>query len=113
MEIANTYLANEKYDAALAPLNAVLKNKNAESLKPQAYLKTGIAYVNQGNNDEALKSFKQLISGYPNSEESDEAVDYVRNIFVDNQRPADFVAFMRQNGKDISYSKKTPSHTFR
>lgn len=106
MEIANTYLANEKYDAALVPLNAVLKNKNAESLKPQAYLKSGIAYFNQNNNEEALKSFKQLISGYPNSEESDEAVDYVRNIFVDNQRPADFVTFMRQNGKDVSYSEE-------
>ncbi|HRI20980.1 MAG TPA: tetratricopeptide repeat protein, partial [Panacibacter sp.] len=106
MEIANTYLANEQYDAAQAPLNAVLKNKNAESLKPQAYLKLGIAYFNQDNNNEALNNFKQLISAYPNSEESDQAVDYVRNIFVENQRLGEFVTFMRQNGKDISYSEE-------
>ncbi len=106
MEIANTYLANEQYEAALAPLNAVLKNKNAESLKPQAYLKLGIAYFNQNNNNEALNNFKQLISTYPNSEESNEAVDYVRNIFIENQRPAEFVTFMRQNGKIISYSEE-------
>ncbi len=106
MEIANTYLANDQYEAAIAPLNAVLKNKNAESLKPQAYLKLGIAYFNQNNNNEALNNFKQLISTYPNSEESDEAVDYVRNIFIENQRPAEFVTFMRQNGKIISYSEE-------
>lgn len=106
MEVANTYLANDQYEAALVPLNAVLKNKNAEALKPQAYLKLGIAYFNQNNNNEALNNFKKLISTYPNSEESDEAVDYVRNIFIENQRAADFVAFMRQNGKDVSYSEE-------
>ncbi|QEC69969.1 tetratricopeptide repeat protein [Panacibacter ginsenosidivorans] len=106
MEVANTYLATEKYDAAIPPLNDILKNRNAEPLKPQAYLKLGIAYFNQGNNNEALNNFKKLISGYPNSEESNDAVDYVRNIFVDNQRPADFVAFMKQNGKDVSYTEQ-------
>ncbi len=106
MEIANTYLANENFEASIPALNAVLKNKNAESLKPQAYLKLGIAYFNMKNNNEALNNFKHLISNYPNSEESNEAVDYVRNIFIENQRPSDFVAFMRQNGKDVSYSEE-------
>lgn len=106
MEVANTYLATEKYDAAVGPLNEILKNKNAESLKPQAYLKLGISYYNQQNNTDALKSFQKLIAGYPNSEESDRAVDYVRNIFIDNQRPGDFVTFMKQNGKDVSYSEQ-------
>jgi len=106
MEVANTYLANENYDAAIPALNAVLKNKNAASLAPQAYLKLGIAYFNQKDNNQALNNFKKLISTYPNSEESNEAEDYVRNIFIDNQRPGDFVAFMKQNGKEVSYSQE-------
>ncbi|NNV54480.1 tetratricopeptide repeat protein [Limnovirga soli] len=106
MEVANTYLANEQYEAAVTPLNAVLKNKNAVALQPQAFLKLGIAYFNQNNNTEALNNFKKLISGYPNSAESDDAVDYVRNIFVESQRTAEFVSFMRQNGKDVSYSEE-------
>jgi len=106
MEVANTYLANENYDGAIPALNAVLKNKNAASLAPQAYLKLGIAYFNQHNNNEALNNFKTLISTYPNSEESNEAEDYVRNIFIENQRPGDFVNFMRQNGKDVSNSEE-------
>lgn len=105
MEIANTYLASENYDAAIPALNAVLKNKNASSQAPQAYLKLGIAYFNQHDNTNALNNFKKLISTFPNAEESDEAVNYVRNIFIDNQRPDDFVAFMRQSGKDVSNSE--------
>src|SRR6266542_45606 len=106
MEVANTYLANENYDAAIPALNAVLKNKNAASLAPQAYLKLGIAYFNQKDNNQALNNFKKLISTYPNSEESNEAEDYVRNIFIDNQRPGDFVDFMKQKGKEVSYSQE-------
>lgn len=106
MEIANTYLASENYDAAIPALNAVLKNKNAASLAPQAYLKLGIAYFNQHDNNNALNNFKKLISTYPNAEESDEAVNYVRNIFIESQRPGDFVAFMRGSGKDVSNTEE-------
>ena len=106
MEVANTYLASENYDAAIGPLNNLLKTRNADALKPQTYLKLGVAYYNLKNNNEALNNFKKLIASYPNSPESDQAVDYVRNIFVENQRPADFVNFMRQNGKDVSYSEQ-------
>ncbi len=106
MEIANTYLASENYNGAIAPLNTILKNKNADALKPQAYLKLGVCYYNLNNNSDALTNFQQLIKQFPNSQESDEAVDYVRSIFVENQRPAEFVTFMRQNGKDVSYSEE-------
>jgi TolA-binding protein len=105
MEIANTYLANEDYDNAIPALNAVLKNKNSASLAPQAYLKLGIAYFYQHDNNNALNNFKKLISTYPNAEESDEAVNYVRNIFMASQRPDDFVTFMQQSGRDISNSE--------
>jgi len=106
MEIAGTYMANEEFQNAIAPLGNILKVKNAEAYKPQAYLKLGVAYYNLNNNNEALNNFKQLISVYPNSAESDEAVDYVKSIFVENQKPAEFVAFMRQNGKNVSYSEE-------
>lgn len=106
MEIANTYLADENYEEAVPALNAVLKNKGATSYAPQTYLKLGIAYFNQHDNNNALNNFKTLISTYPNSPESDEAVNYVRNIFIENQRPDDFVAFMRQSGKDVSNTEE-------
>ena len=106
LEIANTYLADENYRAAIPPLNKLVRNKNAASLHPQAHLKLGIAHFNLDNNADALASFKTLISSYPNSTESDAAIEYVRNIFIDQQKPAEFVTFMRQNGKEISFNEE-------
>jgi TolA-binding protein len=106
LEIANTYLASEDYRAAVAPLNKVVKNKNATAYHPQAYLKLGVAYFNLDNNPEALANFKTLISSYPNSDESDAAVEYVRDIFISQQKTAEFVAFMKQNGKTITYTEE-------
>ncbi len=106
LEVANTYLADEKYKDAIPVLNQLLKNKKAESLKPQTFLKLGVAYFNTSDNDNALENFKKLISGYPNSQESDAAVEYVRNIFVNKQQPGEFVSFMRQNGKIVTYTEE-------
>jgi TolA-binding protein len=105
MEVANTYLANEQYESAIKPLNAILDSKN-EAFKPQAYLKLGISYYNIKDNQNALNNFQKLISAYPNSAESDAAVEYVRDIFIDLQRPDDFVSFMQKAGKPVSFSEQ-------
>lgn len=106
METANTYMASENFTTAIAPLNDILNNKNAVNYKPEALLKLGVCYFNLNNDDEALNRFKLLISTYPSSEESNEAVEYVRNIFISKQQPQQFVAFMRQNGKEVSTSEE-------
>ncbi len=106
LEIANTYLAAEDYRSAIDPLNNIVKSRAASALHPQAYLKLGVAYFNMNDNAEALNVFKTLIASYPNSPESDAAVEYIRNIFIEQQKPEEFVAFMRKNGKEISYSEE-------
>jgi len=106
MEVANTYLASEQYDAAIKPLNTILSGKNSDAFKPQAYLKLGVSYFNLKDNQNALNNFQKLISTYPNAPESGEAVDYVRDIFIAMQKPDDFVAFMQKSGKPVSYSEQ-------
>ncbi len=106
METANTYMASEDFKNAISPLNSILVNKKTESLKPAAYLNLGVCYFNLNDNDNALKNFQQLISAYPNSAESDEAVEYVQNIFINRQQPQQFIDFMKQNGKAVSYSQE-------
>jgi TolA-binding protein len=67
MEIANTYMSDEKYDQAIPFLNTVIKSTGNASLKPQAYLKLGTAYYNLNNNAGALQQYQKLLSEYPNS----------------------------------------------
>jgi TolA-binding protein len=112
LEIANTFIADENFQAAIAPLKRITGNARAASFAPEAYLKLGVAYFNLDKHDEALENFKKLVATYPNSEESNDAIEYIRNIFVAKQQPGDFAAFMRQNGKPISENEED-SLTFR
>jgi TolA-binding protein len=105
MEIANTYLADEKWIEAVPYLEKVLKDTKANSWYPQVYLKTGIAYFNLEKNTESLSFFKTLVIKYPNSPESDDAVEYIRKIFVEDQKPGEFITFMRENGKTVTYNE--------
>lgn len=112
LEVANTYLADENYQAAIAPLQKLVGNPQAAAMGPQVYLKLGVAYFNLDRNDESLKSFQKLVTTHPNTQESNDAIDYIRNIFVENQQPGDFAAFMKQNGKPITDTEED-SLTFR
>ncbi|MCX6209667.1 MAG: tetratricopeptide repeat protein, partial [Bacteroidetes bacterium] len=106
MEIANTYIFAKDYDNAISILSTLVKSNAASTLYPQAYLKLGLSNFNLDKNEEALKQFSYLSKQYPNSQEADESIEYIRNIFVETQRPEEFINFMKQNGKLISYSEE-------
>lgn len=102
MEIANTYLAEERFHEAIPYLQNIVKATANNSLKPQALLKMGIAYYNLNNNDAAITQYKQLLSDYPNSPEADNALDNLKSIYVEQGRPGDYADAARQAGKPIS-----------
>lgn len=104
MEIANTYLGDEKYRDALTWLGKVIAAKGAENLKPEALLKQGLAYYNLDNPAEALNSFKLLLSRYGDSPEAEEAIDNVRSIFIEQGKPNEFIAFMKASGRNLDKS---------
>jgi TolA-binding protein len=104
MEIANTYMSDERFNEAIPYLNNVIKGSGNASLKPQSYLKLGIAYYNLNNNAEAIKQYKILLSQYPNSPEAEDALANVKTIYVEDAKPNEYADFMRQAGRPISVS---------
>lgn len=102
LEIANTYIADEAFEKAIDPLVTLTSQQGATALYPQAYQKLGIAYFNLNKNEASLEQFKQLIAKYPNSPEAESAVEYVRNIFIEQQKPQEYISFMEANGKELS-----------
>ena len=102
MEMANTHLAAESFALAVAPLKQITSSAALAAWHPAAYLKLGVAYFNTEKNDEALASFTSLLAKFPNSEEAESSIEYIRNIFVENQKPQEFVAFMEANGRALS-----------
>jgi TolA-binding protein len=102
MEIANTYMSDEKFGEAIPYLNNVIKSNGNASLKPQAYLKLGTAYYNLNNNAEALKQYNTLVAQYTSSPEAEDALANVKVIYIEQGKPDEYAAFMRKAGKPIS-----------
>ncbi|MES2774307.1 MAG: tetratricopeptide repeat protein [Bacteroidota bacterium] len=105
MEAANAYLAAENFKDALPFLEKIIKGTNTESLKPQAYLKTGIAQYNLDKDNDALNTFKTLLQKYPQSAEAEDAIENIRNIFIGQGKPDEYVKFIKSTGKNISYGE--------
>jgi tetratricopeptide (TPR) repeat protein len=106
MELADTYTSKEQFQEAIAPLSKVLLDSKATEFYPLAYYKLGIVYFNLNKNQEALQNFKSLYTAYPNAEESNNAVEYIRNIFVEEQQPEAYVQFMNDFGKPLSVNEQ-------
>jgi tetratricopeptide (TPR) repeat protein len=105
MEIANTYMADEKFREAVPYLTNIVNLPDAGGLKPAAYLKLGLSYYNIDDNRNALVNYQTLIEKYPQSPEADDALDNMKNIYVEEGRANDYVELMRKNGKNISVSE--------
>ena len=106
MELADTYINQESFEEAIAPLAKITLDKTASSLYPQAYYKLGLVYFNLNKNEVALQNLRELYTNYPKSVETDNAIEIIRNIFVEDQKPELFVQFMTEFGKPLSYSEQ-------
>lgn len=105
MQIADAYMLKEDFAKAIDPLNKIISS-NAVELHPEAYLKLGVAYYNTDNNSRALFTFRNLMSKFPHAEESNDAAAYVRNIYINTNRPQEYVSLMREMGRSVSSSER-------
>ncbi len=107
MEIALTYIADEKFRDAVPYLNNIINSSSNEAggLRPRAYLKLGLAYYNANDNKEALTAYQNLIQKYPQSAESDEALGIIKNIYVEEGKPNEYLELMRKNGVVVSVTE--------
>jgi tetratricopeptide (TPR) repeat protein len=105
MEIAKTYMADEKFRDALPYLNNVINDRQNNSFKPNALLQLGIANGNINKNEDAITAYKKLIQQYPNTEEAEQAMDNIRNLYIEMGRPDAYEDFVRSSGKTISVNE--------
>jgi TolA-binding protein len=107
MELASTYLSEERFREAIPWLNTILKSgPQATSLKPRAHLRLGIAHFNLDNNREALDQYRMLVTDYPQAPEVEDALEAARAIYVEEGRTAEYADFLRKAGRSISQSQE-------
>lgn len=105
IQIANAYMAQQKFNDAIPYLDKVLAIKTASAQYPKVYLKRALSNYNLSRNNEALTDYQKLISQYPQSEEAEEALENMKNIYIEMGRPNDYVDFVNKSGKVISISE--------
>lgn len=102
LQIANAYMAQEKFRDAIPYLQKILTLPKATAFYPNTYLKLGLAYYNVDNNSEALKNYQTLVSKYPQSAEADEALGNMKSIYIETGKPNEYVEFLKKSGKSLS-----------
>jgi tetratricopeptide (TPR) repeat protein len=105
LQIANTYMSQEKYTDAITYLNKVLMIPSAAGHFPKVYLKLGLSNYNMNQDQEALKYYQKLLTLYPQSDEAEEALENMENIYVKMGKPNEYIAFVKKAGKTINTSK--------
>ncbi|RYY41337.1 MAG: tetratricopeptide repeat protein [Chitinophagaceae bacterium] len=101
-EIADTYLAAERFREAIPYLQTLTKASGSATSKPEAFLKLGIAYFNLKQYDNAITQFNTVLERYPSSEEADDALENLRTIYVEQGRPDAYVQAAQKAGKPLS-----------
>ncbi len=104
VEIADTYLSDERFNEAIPYLKNVLQKQPNGPNAPKALLKLGLAYFNTDQDNTALQYFRQVVEKFPNSAEATEALQSIRTIYVDQGKTDEYLALLKAAGKTVSVS---------
>lgn len=92
-ELGITCILLNSDDEALEYFKKIPQDYPAGKYIRKSLLKSGLIYYNNGSNDLAITTLKKVISDYPGSEESREALEIIRNIYVDLNRVNEYLTY--------------------
>lgn len=94
-ELGNTYVLINNTELALRTYDELNYQYSKSSYVSKSMLKQGLVHYNNDANEQALNKFKQVASGYPGSEEANQAVATARLIYVDLNRVDEYVTWIK------------------
>jgi TolA-binding protein len=92
-EIGNSYLTLDNSQQAMSYFNQVIKQHPNSRFFKSAMLKSGLIHYNNNQDHQALSVFKEVVNKYPGSPESHEALNAMRNIYLNLNQIDKFVEF--------------------
>ncbi|TAE13473.1 MAG: hypothetical protein EAY72_08370 [Bacteroidetes bacterium] len=102
LEKVNTQLFLEQYENALQTLQEMQAEKNSQPWLPTIAFKRGVCLFNLNKNDLALEAFNVLLEKYPNTTERNDAIEYMKSIYLEQQNTQAYLAFMQKVGEKVS-----------
>ncbi|MBY0244429.1 MAG: tetratricopeptide repeat protein [Sphingobacteriaceae bacterium] len=92
-EIAYTYFNTGELDRSKSDLIALIEKYPRSSYVPKAMITIGLVQYNQNQDDAALETFKKVINDYPVTEEAKQALESVKNIYIDKGDSEGFLTY--------------------
>ncbi len=92
-EIAITNILQNNNREAIVYFDKLVKTSPKSNYERKSLLKTGMIYYNNDQNDLGIKTLKKVITNYPGSSESQEALISLRNIYIDINKVNEFYKY--------------------
>lgn len=93
-ELGNTLITESNSKAGLQAYQSLIENIPASSFVSKSLLKQGLVYYKNDQAEEALTKFKKVVADYPNTEESLQAVQTARIIYVDLGKTDEYASWV-------------------
>ena len=93
--LGNTYVKVEDYNKALENYNELISSHKRSSLVSKSMLKKGIVYYNTNRPDNAIATYKSVVSQFPNSAEAFQAIASARQIYIDINKVDEYAAWVK------------------
>ncbi|WP_256007606.1 MULTISPECIES: tetratricopeptide repeat protein [Pedobacter] len=92
-ETAYTYFNKGDFDKSKSDLLGLIQQYPRSSYVPRALVTIGLVQYNQDQNDEALESFRKVINEYGSTEEAKQALESIKNIYLDRGDSEGFISY--------------------
>ena len=99
LEIANTYMMCDNNEMAMTYYNNFKKQYPQSVYVKTALLNEGLVYYNTDRYDQALTTFDKLLTEYPGTDEARDALSTVKNIYVAQNRVAEYFPYVERTTK--------------
>ncbi|MBR1549981.1 MAG: tetratricopeptide repeat protein [Bacteroidales bacterium] len=99
LEIANTYMMCDNNEMAMTYYNNFEKQYPKSVYVKNALLNEGLIYYNTDRYDQALATFDRLLTQYPGTDEAIDALGTVKNIYIAQNRVAEYFPYVERTTK--------------
>lgn len=93
--LGNSYLKKGNTKLALEKYNYLISNLKRSPFISKALLKKGLIYYNSDKNEQALATYKNVVTRFPKTAEAMQAVKNIRQIYVDLGRVDEYASWVK------------------
>jgi TolA-binding protein len=95
-QLGSTYLITGNDTKALSVFENLLNQYPDSKFVPVVLLKQGLIFYNKNQNNLALNKFKQVVDKFPNTPMAHQAVENIKNIYIEQGKANDYAVWARK-----------------